>query len=317
MSSAPPIVVLARIRNDAWILPRFLQVADTFAERVLLADEGSTDDSRDIAGRYERVTWIDAAGGPYDEGARWELLLRTARELVPGPRILLALEADEILAANAMGTRGWRALLAAGPGTVIFVERATLYFSTANCQRTPVDFPIGFVDDGTADVRGARLHSPRLPDPDAAPHLTLGDVKILHYALVRPEAQKAERRLCSMLENLYETKSLYQRRRAYWSRRVLRPKGPIEPTPREWFAGWEARGIEMTKVQDFRPYWQDVVALELLLEHGARRFWLDDIWEKDWNAFIVELGRIARIDPPPRALRALVNGAQRVVEWVR
>lgn len=316
MQSRPAIVVLTPLKNDAWILRRFLEVTSVFADRIVVSNEGAAYGSLALCAEFEKVTVIDNPSDDWDEGQRQELLLRTARELVPLPRLLLALDTDEILAANAMTSRGWQAMLAAVPGTVLFFEKPDLYLSAASCMRRPLDFAGGFVDDGVAELRGRPLHSPRLPMPDGAPHMTLGDVKFLHYSLVRPEAQKAEARMYAALENVLGTKTLWQRRRAYSARRVLRPATPIEPTPREWFTAWESRGIDMTTIRDLQPYWQDVTTLDLLLEYGPRRFWLDDLWEKDWNRFIVQLGRIARVDPPPLPLRLTLDTAQRVVEWV-
>ncbi len=317
MSDRPAVVVLTPLKNDAWILRRFLEVTSVFADRIIIADQGSTDGGRDLCAEFEKVTLIDNASSEYDEGQRQQLLIRAARELVPLPRILIALDADEILTASSMGSRGWQAMLAAQPGTVLFFEKPRLYLSPFTCERRALDFPGGFVDDGVAELRPLRIHSPRLPLPPDAPTLTLGDVKFLHYAMVRPEAEKAKFRMYAALENVMGTKTLYQRRRFYWSKRVLRTKGPIEPTPPEWFAAWESRGIDMTTVRDVQPYWQDMATLDLLLEHGSRRFWYDDIWEKDWNRFIVEIGRIARVEPPPFLLRLGVDTAQRVIRWAR
>lgn len=317
MSVQPSVVVLSWMKSDAWTLRRFLEVTSVFADRIVIADEGATDDSRAICAEFEKVTVVEHASGEYDEGARQQLLLRTARELVPLPRILLALDVDEIVAANAVGTRGWEAMMRAAPGTVIFFEKPRLYLSTASCQRRPLDFAGGFVDDGVAEHEPRRIHSPRLPRPANTPRLTLGDVKVLHYAFVRPEAQKAKVRMYAALENVMGTMTLWQRRRAYWSRNVLRPAAAIEPTPQQWFEGWERRGIDMSTIRDVQPYWQDVQTLDLLLRYGSRRFWLDDVWQKDWNRFIVQLGRIARVDPPPLGLRLLVDVAHRAVAWAR
>ena len=312
----PSIVVITTARDEAWILGRFLEVCSVFADRIVIALQNPGDAVRELCTRFEKVAVVEDHEPGYDEARRQQLLIRTARELVPDPRILLALEPDEILAANAMSTRGWQAMLRAAPGTVVFFERPNLYLSPRNCERRPLDFAAGFVDDGVAPYEGPVIHAPRVPKPPGAPQMTLGDVKFLHYALLRPEAHKAEMRMCAALENVLGTRPLLARRRAYWSRRTLRPSGPLEPTPAEWLEAWESRGIDMTTVQDVRPYWQDLATLDLLLEHGSRRFWFDDLWGKDWNAFIVQLGRLARVDPPPRVLRFVVDGLQRLVQWI-
>jgi hypothetical protein len=305
------IVVLTPLKNDSWILRRFLEVTSVFADRIIIADQGSTDGSLEMCAEFPKVTVIDNSASDYDEASRQHLLIRAAREMVPMPRLLLALDCDEILAANAMGTAGWQAMLTSRPGTVVRFEKPNLYLTPANCERRPLDFPGGFVDDDISPHRPQRIHSPRLPTPEDFPQLTLGDVKFLHYALVRPEAQKAKMRMYAALENVMETKSLYTRRRYYWSRKVLRAMGPVEPTPREWYGAWERRGIDMTTIEDVQPYWQDLATLELLRTHGSRRFWLDDIWEKDWRTLDPE------VTPPPRLLTWAIDTAQGTFEWLR
>lgn len=313
MQQRPAIVVLTPLKNDAWILRRFLEVTSVFADHILVADQGSTDGGREICAEFEKVTLLDNASPDYDEASRQQLLIAAARERVPLPRILLALDSDEILAANAMASPGWQQMLAAAPGTVLFFEKPNLYLTPANCERRAIDFPGGFVDDGVTPHVARRVHSVRIPFPPNASQLVLGDIKILHYALVRPRAQKAKIRMYAAMENLMGTKTLYTRRRYYWRKRVLRALGDVEPTPREWFAAWEQRGIDMTTIEDREPYWQDLALLDMMIAHGARRFWLDDVWEKDWRTFAREHGRPA-ITPPPFLLRRLVDGAQDVVE---
>lgn len=314
MSERPAIVVLTPLKNDAWILRRFLEVTSQFADHIVIADQGSTDGGPQICREFGKVTLIENPDRDFNEAARQQLLIRTGRELVPLPRILMALDADEILAANAIGAPGWQRMLAAAPGTVVFFEKPNLYLGVHRVERWPLDFAGAFVDDGLTPHRPLQIHSPRLPMPEGAPALVLDDVKFLHYALVRPEAQKAKMRMYAALENVMGTKSLYWRRRYYWSRNVLRAARPVEDTPREWLEGWERRGIDMTHIDDAQPYWQDLATLDLLLQHGSRRFWLDDIWAKDWKRFAREQGRAGRVMPPPLPLRLAIDGGQWILE---
>jgi hypothetical protein len=313
----PAIVVLTWMRNDAVGLRRFLEVSSVFAGRILVADEGSTDGSRAICAEFDKVTVIDAPADPWDEGRRWQLLVRAARELVAGPRLLLALQTDEILAANAMSTRGWQAMLAAKPKTVLRFEKPRLYLSAATSIRRPFDFAAGFVDDGASEAPLQRVHAARLPAPPGAPQMTVGEVKFLDYGLTRPQLQRARARMFAALENVLETKNLWERRRTYSAKSVLRPGGPTETTPPEWLTAWESRGIDMATIRDLQPYWQDEVTLDLLLEHGSRRFWYDPLWDKDWNRFIVQLGRLARVQPPPVLVRLALATVQRLLEAAR
>lgn len=308
------IVVLTPLKNDAWIMRRFLEVTTQFADRIIVADQGSTDGGIAICREFDKVTLIDNSSSDYDEASRQMMLIAEARRLVPMPRLLMALDSDEIVAADAPQSDGWQRMLAASPGTAVYCEKPNLYLTPFNCERHALDFLAAFVDDGATEHQARRVHSVRLPAPAGGPRLVLDDVKILHYALVRPEAQIAKIRMYVALENLMHTKSLYWRRRYYWSKKILLPQGPIEPTPLAWFAGWEERGIDMTTIDDRQPYWQDLATLDLLLQHGSRRFWLDDIWKKDWKALLRESGKPGRVVPPPAPLRWAVDLGQEAIE---
>jgi glycosyltransferase involved in cell wall biosynthesis len=314
MRSRPSIVVLTPLKNDAWILRRFLEVTSIFADLIIVADQGSTDGGLEICAGFEKVRVIENPASDYDEASRQDLLIATARRLVPLPRILIALDSDEILSADSMAAPGWQAMLDAEPGTAVFCEKPNIFLSPYQCERRDLDFLAAFVDDGVARHHAKRVHSPRLPAPPGCPTLVLRDVRFLHYALTRPEAQKAKFRMYAAIENVMGTKSTYWRRRYYWSPRVLKALGPVEPTPREWLDGWEKRGIDMTQIKDVPPYWQDLATLDLLLKHGSRRFWLDDIWQKDWNRLLRDQGGAGFVVPPPRLLRAVVDAAQRLIE---
>src|SRR6476659_3715040 len=97
--SRPQIIVLTPVRNEAWILDRFIKCTSLWADHIIIADQSSDDGSADLARKYPKVTVVENDNPEYDEADRQKLLLRTAR-LIPGPRVLIALDADEIMSAN-------------------------------------------------------------------------------------------------------------------------------------------------------------------------------------------------------------------------
>jgi glycosyltransferase involved in cell wall biosynthesis len=278
-----PLVVLTPVKNEAWILDRFLAVTSRVADLIVVADQGSTDDSRDICRSFPKVHLLDNPSPEYDEAQRQILLLRAARELVPGEKVLLALDADELIAADAFGSPGWRAMLQAVPGTVLCFEKPDLWQGTDLCLRYERPWPVGYVDDG-AEHSSRRLHSIRIPMPEDAPKLHVPDVKILHYALARLDHQAAKARFYSIQENLHGTSPLVRRRALYSRHRDWSSYGRLEPAPREWFTGWEGEGIDVYSIPREDFYWHDFEVLRLFGRYGARRFWLDDIWGFDWEA---------------------------------
>ena len=319
--SAPHIVVVTPVRNEAWILDRFLSVTSRFADRIIVADQRSSDDSRAICLKYPKCTVIDNPTDEFNEGGRQLLLLRHARALVPEPRIILALDADEVLAADALPSRGWREMLAAPPGTIVCVERVDLYETPVRCMRHDRLTPLGYVDDGVAHAP-RDMHSVRVPIPDYASRLRLGDVAVLHYAALRPRALASKLRWYSVVENVRRTCPWVFRRRLRYSRAGhvnFTGAGRIEPTPERWFRGWEALGIDMRTVADDVYHWYDVDVLRFFREYGTRKFWLDDIWDFEWEACRQDAQRRrlygipdAPVSAPPRALVEAMRG----LSWV-
>ena len=303
------VVVVTPVRNEAWILERFLTVTSRFADHIIIADQRSTDDSRAICRRHPKAVVIDNPTDEYSERDRQLLLLRHARALVPSPRIILALDADEILAANAVNSPSWHRMLAALPGTILCFERVDLYETPDQCMRHDRLTPLGYVDDG-AEHAGREIHSVRVPIPDSAPRLLLPDITVLHYSAVRPKALAAKLRWYSVLENVRGTCPWVFKRRLRYAMHVdFTGTGRVEPCPAEWLRGWEDTGIDMRSVAEEPYYWWDLEVLQHLNEYGARKFWLDDIWSFDWEACRLHAKSRniagmpdAPVDAPPRAL---------------
>jgi glycosyltransferase involved in cell wall biosynthesis len=282
-SQNPKIVVITPVKNEAWILDRFLAVTSQFADHIIIADQNSTDGSQAICKNYPKVTLIENKSDQFNEADRQLLLIHKARELVPEPKILFALDADELLAANAIKTLGWQSILKSKPGTVLCLERADLYLTPYQVVRHDTYSPIGYVDDG-AEHKPRPMHSIRIPMPDYAPRLYCHDLKIIHYALIRPNAYASKIRLYSVLENILSIgKFPMGRRQRYASKQDFTKTGRLELTPSEWFAGWEELGIDMRTIFEQVYYWYDFEVLNYFQKYGLRRFWLDDIWEFDWE----------------------------------
>lgn len=283
-SQTPKIVVITPVKNEAWILDRFLAVTSKFADQIIIADQNSTDGSQTICKSYPKVTLIENKSEQFNEAERQILLIQKARELMPGHKIILALDADEILAANATKTVGWQSMVNAKPGTVLCFEKPNLYL-TPNQYIKGQPSPHGYVDDGI-EHKPSQIHSVRIPMPDYAPRLDIHDVKILHYAMIRPTGQAAKFRMYSVIENALTIGFILTRRRKYSANKLYIESGEaqLSPAQSEWFTGWEEMGIDMQTIINQKYYWQDFEVLQYFHKYGLRRFWLEDIWNFDWEA---------------------------------
>lgn len=278
----PKVVVVTPIKNESWILERFLSVTSQFADHIIVADQDSTDNSLQICREYPKVTVIRNDSGQYDEASRQILLIRAAREKITEHKVILALDADEILAADAMGSIGWQSMLSAKPGTIIFFEKQDLYPTPYTYVRYPQLFPLGYVDDG-ADFSPKKIHSTRVPTPEISPKLYVHDVKILHYTWLRTRAQFSKERMYCVIECISKTSPLMPRRRRYSPYSNYLKLESIKPTPKEFFSYWESLDIDMKNIQDSEYYWQDFEVLKYFNKYGFKKFWLEPIWEFDWE----------------------------------
>jgi glycosyltransferase involved in cell wall biosynthesis len=285
MNPAPwPIVVVTPVKNEEWILDRFLNVTRRFADLIIIADQNSTDRSREQCRACDRVVLIENNEARYDEASRQELLIAEARRQIAGPKVILALDADEVVAADAIAMPGWDAMVRAKPGTVLSFEKPDLYESTRHCIRWPDSpWPLGFVDDGSPH-EGKIVHSIRIPQPPHGTRMTVPDVKILHYGMANPTLQQAKMRYYSVIENINQVKNGIRRRAAYSRDWMDQFRAAASASNGAWFEGWEQQGIDMQTIEPPELPWHDVEVLRLFAKHGEQRFAWDDIWNVDWEA---------------------------------
>jgi len=295
------------VRNEAWILERFLGCVSLWADHIVIADQGSTDGSREIAARNPKVTLIDNPQPEYDERVRQRLLLDAARRF-PGRRLIFALDADEIPAATWLESGTLDDLAAAEPGTIVRMQWANILPGFDSCWVPDENIVFGYVDDG-ADHAGERIHSVRLPVARAAPSVSPPDVKVLHYQYVNWARMLSKQRWyqCWELLNL-PSKRPIQLYRQYHHMDAIPPQR-IQRLPKRWIAPYEARKIDMRSIAEQARYPWDEEVLGWMRSHGAERFEKLDIWDVDWEGMADPRGPVTR--SIHRWLRATQDGANR------
>jgi glycosyltransferase involved in cell wall biosynthesis len=278
----PLLICLTPVKDEAWILERFLKCASLWADHIIVADQGSTDGSREIARRFPKVTLIDNPSESYDEPARQQLLISEARK-IPGPKVLMALDADEFLTSNFLTCPEWQTIINSPPGTVIRFQWLEVTADSLGLRffRFPWEPSIGYVDDG-ADHQGPVIHSIRVPMPTGAPTMVPSQIKLMHYCLLDRDRFMSRIRWYQCYEYLNGLKKPWKLNRFY-HQDLFVSSSVIQPVLREWIQGYEQHGIDMSSFNRDGVYRWDKEVLEFFEKHGTAKFQQLAIWDTNWS----------------------------------
>ncbi|MES2692298.1 MAG: glycosyltransferase family 2 protein [Verrucomicrobiota bacterium] len=307
-------------RNENWIVQKFLAAASTWADRIIVADQLSTDGTREILNSAPGVEFILNDAPAYDESHRQRLLLARARE-VAGHRILFGLDADEALSANCLMSPEWEKIASAAPGTILRFRWVNILPGFEKAWIPPEPRPFGFIDDGSAHS-GQRIHSPRLPQPAGAPTLDFEDIVVLHFQYVAWERMASKQRWYQAWEYTRHGQKgpldifrQYNHMHGSWSPEEIHPIRP------EWLAAYDRAGIDFRSLACEPVTWWDREIVDMLSQHGPRHFRRVAIWNHDWTDVAQRLGLPAARFRDPRSPfertvhRLLATTQNRRAEW--
>ena len=282
MSAHHKVICLTPIKNEAWILNRFIQCASLWADHIIIADQQSTDGSREIALAYPKVTLIDNLSQDFNEPERQKLLINEARKF-SGPSILIALDADEFLTANVFSSMEWKTVLSANPGTAIRLQWINVLPDLKHCWNPKKDRVFGFVDDRQYEHVGKTIHSPRLPTTNGSPNLSLREVKVLHYQYTDWARMQSKHRWYQIWEKInFPQKSLISIYREYHHMYRTTTQGLLSIEDR-WLKEYVNFGIDMTSLYVPDLYWWDIESSRLLEKYTPQYFSGLDIWGYPWS----------------------------------
>jgi glycosyl transferase family 2 len=312
----PKLICLTPVLNEAWILERFLKCASIWADHIIIADQQSTDGSREIASRFPKVTLVDNPSETFNEPERQQMLVAAARR-IPGPKILMALDADEFFTANFLTSPEWETILNSPPGTVIRFQWLEIISEASGLRyfRFPWDIPIGYVDNDAAHS-GPVIHSVRIPVPPGAPTLLPAQIKLMHYCLIDRERFRSKIRWYQCFEHINLHKKPLELYRFYHQDLFVSPS-VIQPVPWEWIQEYEKRGIDISTVQREGLYRWDKEVLRYFEKYGTAKFRRLAIWDANWNNLYRDhhpLGPKKKFPDPRKRLTRLVH---RWLEWTQ
>jgi hypothetical protein len=301
MSTQPHVLCLTPVRNEAQRLEAFLAAASTWADAIVVADQHSEDGSREIAAAHPKVLLVDNPGEGLDNAPRQRMMVDRARAEFSGPRVLLLIDADEVLTAGATATDDWQALLRSPPGTPIRMRWIHPLPDGRRAWVQPRLKRFGLVDDDSEPASGP-INPGRL-SRGSRPPLELGTVGVVHHQFVDWENMKAKQRWYQGWERLHFPEKRPSRiyRQYHWMD-ALRPEAIVPVDPR-WSDGYEHAGIAVGTLGAGNASRWDEQTLALIRDHGAGTFRQIDVWDHDWSEAAGATGIPVPDDPRRRTDR--------------
>jgi hypothetical protein len=285
------IIVVTCVKDEAWMLERFLATCSQFADNIIVSDESTgLDNSIEIYKKYPKVIVHHNPGSPIRGDIRRQFVFAEARKIICDKRFIIAIDSDEIISANILDSPEWQTVLNAEAGTLIHLQWVTLW---KNYEYYRVDTPYLYgnfnrqiwVDDGTSEIPVVgyqEMHMAYNP-LNAKKHIYLNDIVCLHYQCCNWKRMESKHRYYRAHEKCNIRKlsdlAIY---RVYGD--MLSEKNEIRTSPTKWFEGWKKMGIDMTSHEDIKFTHYDLSVMEMMNKHGADLFTFQDIWRVDWSS---------------------------------
>ena len=274
------------VRNEAWVLRAFLESTSKWADYIIIADQMSTDGSREIAQSYEKVILIDNSNSDFNEPERQAMLIAKAREVAAGRDTLLwGLDADEILAANFQETRDWKHILNSVPGDVFWFKWAEICPDKKHYWISPKTYyPWLFHDDGKEPhgnyVRN--MHSMRIPYPIEEKNMFfVDDFRVLHLAYLNEYRTEAKRRFYTFIDWEMNNKAPVSLARAYSQ---TKKKDTVWELNDSFIYSEEKDGFSLWDLIDTegRSFWFDEYIINHFANHSTSETRKLPLWDEEF-----------------------------------
>lgn len=194
--SKPLLIVLTPVFNEAWILPAFLKATSLWADYIIIADQMSTDGSREIYKEFEKVIVLDNPRKEMHQARTRQMLFEEAKK-IPGNKILFTLDADEFLSGNFFNTESWNNILNSVPGDVFEFRWMNLREDATKFSTWQHYYWAVHIKDNNLEgmFPDNFIHEWRLPWPEHVnKEYIIDDISFIHFARVNVKRQSNKKR---------------------------------------------------------------------------------------------------------------------------
>lgn len=273
MDSNRKLVVLTPVKNESWFLPIFCKSTSIWADYIIIADQNSTDGSKEIASQFPKVVIIDNKSSDLDEDYRNRILLEKARELVGYNGILFRIDADEIFTPNFNST-DWIKIRQSKPGTFWRFRWIQINKDLSSYWETKGVTTYGaFVDDGREYDTHGLIHCRDMFAPSSLDSRCVAqEIGLLHFQFVDWKRMQSKHRWYQCYERInFPKKSAIDIFRIYhW---MYNPSLNFNSFPVKWTEDYhEKYGIKLNSYIKEDHYWWDDKVRDYFLEYSPAYF---------------------------------------------
>lgn len=265
------VICLTPVKNEAWILEKFLSAASLWATYIVVADQNSTDTSAQICKKFPKVHLIRNDSTTFNEPERQRLLVDYARQLPGKKKLLVALDADEFLSSNFLNSKEWQQILSQPIGTLFYFKWPFIdpSFKTYWAGQAPT-MPLALMDDGSPH-HGQAIHSPRVPIHDDLKKMVVEDIVVMHFQFVDNKRMESKHRWYKCYEYVnFPKKSRFKIIRRY--SHMHRYDKEHQAIPEKWFNFYLEQGIDLKKITICDTYYWDDDVENFIQNYGLNYF---------------------------------------------
>ncbi len=283
------IITIMPVRNEGWIIKHNLTILSQFCDHILIAIGESNDKTFEICSSFPKVLMVpDIEPGFVKKYNRRKILLDKAREF-DGLNLILALDADELVTADAVSSPAWFNLISnIKPGESYHLPWIWIWKSPRHFRHNDKSawserwIYCLFRDDRINNYSLGNWHEERIPSVYVKTSKPFPDVKILHYAQVAKNRVRSRQCYCQVIELLK-----FNRSPAIINENYIITKDErsirLSKIPFEWLSAWERLGVDVDNLSDPELSWFDIDILKIFSKEGTWRFADLDIWDINWE----------------------------------
>ncbi len=294
-------ITLFPAKNESWILDNTLKNMSDFSDHIIVSDQNSTDNSREIYKKYSKVIVIDNNNSGHNNSVRWQLLDK-ARELFGSNNLILCIDADEMISKqavdemkNIIAEHEYKPISFSFPwiqlwGSVYKYRNDTVWKNNNKI--------IAFFDDGKIDYKRELVindHTSRTPSCQENIHLN--KYPLLHYQYINLDQSQTKQNWykCSELISGLEPKRINHK----YSVADNDGNITLKDVPKDWIMSPDIN-IKYNKDEDWR--YREI--LSWFDKYGIVFFEPLNIWQIDAleKLFIAKTGRKPKPKKFPKIL---------------